>query len=264
MTTRLVEAVDLSVEIDARRLLDSVSVAGREGQVVGLIGPNGAGKTTLLRALAGLIQRSGGATLLDGKDLSLFGASEVARLVGYVSQVPPDTHAFSAKDVVMMGRYAIMGRFGTERSQDIDAVQSAMDATQTAAFADRPLYTLSGGERQRVFIARAYAQGPRVFLLDEPTANLDVGHQMRAMAMVRSAASRGVAVMVAVHDLELAGRYCDRLVLLTDGRVVAEGTPEEVLTATEIESAYGVRAGVYTDPFTGSIAISFIEPTPMT
>ena len=263
MTSWPVEAKELRIEIDARRLLDSVSIAGREGRVVGLIGPNGAGKTTLLKALAGLVRASNGTALLDGTDLRRLGASQVARIVGYVPQATPDTHAFVAQEVVMMGRYARMNRFGTERPEDVAAVRSAMEVTETAPFAGRAVHTLSGGERQRVFIARAYAQQPRVLLLDEPTANLDVRHQMRAMNMVRSTADGGVSIIAAVHDLGLAARYCDRLVLLHEGRVVAEGAPRAVLTAANIESVYGVRAGVYEDPFTGAVAVSFIGPAPL-
>jgi iron complex transport system ATP-binding protein len=260
MTVAPIEARGVDVQIDAARLLNSVSVEGGAREVVGLIGPNGAGKTTLLRVLAGLTGASGGTAHIDGQDLGRMGATEVARSVGYVPQVSPETHAFLSREIVMMGRYPHMGRFGMERAADHAAVASAMDATETTPFEDRAVYTLSGGERQRVFIARAYAQQPRVLLLDEPTANLDVRHQMRTMSLIRSTADGGISVIAAVHDLALAARYCDRLVLLIQGNVVAEGSPEEVLTPSNIESVYGVRAGVYPDPFTGSLVVSFMEP----
>ena len=258
MTTSPIEARDLRVEIDAQRLLDQVSITGAVGEIVGLIGPNGAGKTTLLRALAGLMRRSGGVALLAGEDLKGLSTSEIARAVAYVPQVSPDTHAFLAREIVMMGRYAHMGRFGIERETDDAAATAAMSATETVRFQDRAVHTLSGGERQRVFIARAHAQQANVLLLDEPTANLDVRHQMRVMSLVRETADRGVSVIAAVHDLGLAARYCGRLLLLANGRVVTEGSPAEVLTPGNIESVYGVRAGVYADPFTGSLMISFM------
>lgn len=261
MAVAPIAARAVDVEIDATRLLNSVSVEGRTGEVVGLIGPNGAGKTTLLRVLAGLTRASGGDAWIDGQDLGRLGATAVARSIGYVPQVAPDTHAFLSREIVMMGRYPHIGRLGIERASDHVVVASAMDATETTPFENRALYTLSGGERQRVFLARAYAQQPRVLLLDEPTANLDVRHQMRTMSLIRSTADQGISVIAAVHDLALAARYCDRLVLLVQGSVVAEGSPEEVLTPFNIESVYGVRAGVYPDPFTGSLIVSFMEPT---
>jgi iron complex transport system ATP-binding protein len=260
MNAATIEARDLQVEVEATRLLDGVSISGRSGEVVGLIGPNGAGKTTLLRVLAGLMQGSAGSTALSGDDLKRMRVSEVAKKVGHVPQVSPDTHAFVTREIVMMGRYPHMGRFGIERDDDHVVVAAAMDATEISGFADRAVHSLSGGERQRVFIARAYAQQPQVLLLDEPTANLDIRHQMRTMTLIRSIADRGVSVIAAVHDLGLAARYCDRLELLDHGRIVSEGAPENVLTPEHIESVYKVRAEVHRDPFTNSLAISFVEP----
>ena len=153
-----------------------------------------------------------------------------------------------------------MGRFQIEGASDERIARDAMRLTDTEHFADRTIETLSGGERQRIFIARALAQQPRVLLLDEPTANLDILHQLRVLNLIRESLNGGLAAIAAIHDLSMAARYCDRLALLSDGRVVAEGEPEEVLTPERIEAAYGVRAAVYRDPITDALAVSPIAP----
>ena len=159
-----------------------------------------------------------------------------------------------------MGRYPHMGRFQIEGRADERIAMEAMQLTETEEFADRTLDTLSGGERQRVFVSRAFAQEPRVLLLDEPTANLDILHQLRVLNLIRGSINGGLTAIAAIHDLSMAARYCDRLALLSHGRVVAEGTPEEVLTPERVEAAYGVRAAIYRDPITDALAISLIAP----
>jgi iron complex transport system ATP-binding protein len=186
---------------------------------------------------------------------------EVARLIGRVSQEATSTYGFTALEIVVMGRYPHMGRFQVEGEADREIALEAMRQTDIVRFADRPVASLSGGERQRVFIARALAQQPHILLLDEPTANLDIQHQLRVLEIVRQAVDRGITAVAAIHDLSLAARYCDRLVLLTEGRVLAEGSPERVMTSDNIEAAYGVRIMVYPDPLTGSLTLSLPEPS---
>ena len=175
-------------------------------------------------------------------------------------QIVPYTHGFTAMELVLMGRYPHLGRFQIEGAGDERIARDAMRLTETEQFADRTLDTLSGGERQRVIVSRALAQQPRILLLDEPTSNLDVLHQLKVLGLVRQLVDDGLTAVAAIHDLNMASRFCDRLVLLQEGRVLAEGTPEEVLTPKLIAQAFGVKAAVYQDPNTGSHAISLIGP----
>ncbi len=255
-----IRADELGFRVEAKALLERVRLHADQGQLVGLIGPNGAGKSTLLRAIAGVLRPQEGAVWLEGEALDSMPAKEVAARMALVPQVAPATHGFTARELVLMGRYPHLGRFEIEGAADEAIAREAMELTETEAFAERTLDTLSGGERQRVFVSRALAQQPRVLLLDEPTANLDVLHKLRVLDLVRRLVDEGLTAVAAIHDLGMAARYCDRLVLLSGGRVLAEGTPEGVLVPDIIESAFGVKSAVYRDPATGSLAISLIEP----
>ena len=161
----------------------------------------------------------------------------------------------------MMGRYPHMNRFQIEGSDDLRIALDSMRLTETEAFADREINTLSGGERQRVFLARALAQQPRVLLLDEPTTHLDIQHQLKILDTIRELVGDGLTAIAAIHDLALAARYCHRLVLMSRGRVLAHGSPEDVLTPSNIEVAFGVRAVVFRDPFSGTPTISLLDQT---
>ena len=255
-----IEARGLSYEIEAETLLDSVDLHADRGQLVGVIGPNGAGKSTLLRAISGILRHQGGTVWLDGTELHAISAKEIAARLALVPQIAPYTHGFTALELVLMGRYPHLGRFQIEGREDDRIAKDAMRVTETEQFADRTLDTLSGGERQRVFVSRALAQQPRILLLDEPTSNLDIFHQIKVLELVRQLVDEGLTAVAAIHDLHMAARYCDRLILLNDGRVLADGLPEEVLSPETIESAFGVKSAVYRDPVTGSLAISLIGP----
>ena len=255
-----VEAEAVSFSVDAKELLDRVDVRAGQGQFVGLIGPNGAGKSTLLRTLAGMLRHQRGTVRLEASDLRSMTARDIARMLALIPQIAPDTQGFTALELVLMGRYPHLGRFEVEGEADDRIARSAMRLTETDEFAARTLDTLSGGERQRVFVARALAQRPRILLLDEPTSNLDVLHQLTVLGLVRTLVDEGLTAIAAIHDLNLAARYCDRLVLLSNGRMLTEGRPDEVLEPTTIESAFGVRSAVYRDPATGALAVSLIGP----
>ena len=250
----------LTYEIEGETLLDGVSLRADRGQFVGLIGPNGAGKSTLLRTISGILRYRRGAVSLEGADLQTLSSREIASSLALIPQIAPYTYGFTSMELVLMGRYPHLGRFQIEGREDDRIARDAMRMTETEQFADRTLDTLSGGERQRVFVARALAQQPRILLMDEPTANLDVLHQLKVLDLVRRLVDDGLTAIAAVHDLNMAARYCDRLVLLSGGRVLAEGSPEEVLTPETIASAFGVKSAVYQDPITGSLAISLIGP----
>ena len=256
----VIAAREVSCEVGATLLLDRVNLAADRAQLIGLIGPNGAGKSTLLRAIAGILGHDHGAVLLDGAEIGSMSPKDIASNLALVPQIAPYTHSFTSLELVLMGRYPHLGRFQIESESDRDIARSAMALTETEKLSDRTLDTLSGGERQRVFVSRALAQKPRVLLLDEPTSNLDILHQLKVLGLVRRLVDTGLTAIAAIHDLHLAARYCDHLVLLSGGRVASTGTPEQVLSPENIESAFGVRSAVYRDERTGSLAISLIGP----
>ncbi len=256
----VIAAREVSCEVGAALLLDRVNLTADRAQLIGLIGPNGAGKSTLLRTIAGILGHDHGAVLLDGAEIASLSPKDIASNLALVPQIAPYTHSFTSLELVLMGRYPHLGRFQIESARDRDIARGAMALTETEKLSERTLDTLSGGERQRVFVSRALAQKPRVLLLDEPTSNLDILHQLKVLGLVRRLVETGLTAIAAIHDLQMAARYCDRLVLLSAGRVAATGTPEQVLSTENIESAFGVRSAVYRDERTGSLAISLIGP----
>ncbi len=262
MTDDLLNANTISMRWDGRSVLDRVSLQIRPGEFVGLIGPNGAGKTTLLRLLAKLLEPTGGVVLLEGTALTALSQRAVAKMVAVVPQATSTEFAFPALEVVLMGRHPHLGRFHAETAGDYRIAREAMTFTETLPFAERPVTELSSGERQRVIMARALAQQPQVLLLDEPTANLDLCHQIQVLDLVRRLVRGGLATVAALHDLELASRYCERLVLLKAGVVLADGPPAEVLTVKRLAEAFGVRASVSPNPLTGGLHISVLSAEP--
>ena len=255
-----VDARNVTFAVEAATLLDSVGLCAGRGELVGLIGPNGSGKSTFLHTISGLLRHQSGTVALSGVDLRTMSPKEVAAGLSLVPQIAPYTHGFTGMELVLMGRYPHMGRFQVEGAEDDHIARQAMRLTETEQYADRTLDTMSGGERQRVFVSRALAQQPRVLLLDEPTSNLDVLHQLKVFEVVRRLVDDGLTAIAAIHDLNLAARYCDRMVLLSSGRVLAEGTPEQVLEQETVREAFGVESSVYRDPVTGALAISVIGP----
>ncbi|HEX6589250.1 MAG TPA: ABC transporter ATP-binding protein [Longimicrobiales bacterium] len=218
--------------------IDEVDLEVAAGSFVSVLGPNGSGKSTLARLLTGTVRPSRGRALYRGADAHSMPRRALARDVGVVPQ--SETHAFpmSVRDVVVMGRYPHLGPWRSPGTADRDAVADAMERCDVADLADRSVASLSGGERQRVFIARALAQQPRALVLDEPTAALDVRHEMGIFELLRALCADGVTVLLVTHNLNLAARYADRLLLLDRGRVAAIGTPVDVLRAPVIEQVY--------------------------
>jgi len=225
--------------------LTDVSVAIQPRSFTGILGPNGSGKTTLLRLLAGVIKTDAGTVALGGRALSTFSRREIARRVAMVPQETHPAFDYTAAEMVLMGRHPHIGTFAIEGPRDLAIAADAMNATGTGHLADRPYMTLSGGEKQRVIIASAIAQQPEVLLLDEPTASLDLGYQLDIAALLTSLnRERAVTMVMATHDLNLAASVCDRLVLVHDGRVLADGPTVDVLNAAAIRRLYGVDADV--------------------
>jgi len=232
--------------------LRDASLSLSAGDVVGLVGPNGSGKTTLIRVVTGVVRPAAGYVTIAGQDTQHIRQVELARLIAVVPQEPVLPPAFTALACVLMGRTPHLRLLQNERAGDFEAARRAMLATDTWSLADRLLGELSGGERQRVVVARSLAQETPILLLDEPTAHLDLGHQASVLDLMRRfARDEGKAVLAVVHDLTLAARYCDRLVMLRRGSVVATGTPGDVLTPARLRDVYGVTVDVFPHPSTG-------------
>jgi iron complex transport system ATP-binding protein len=239
-----------------RLVLDDVSAGVARGSIVGLLGPNGSGKTTLLRLLAGTRTPLRGEIAIEGVPVRSLSRRELARRIAVVPQETHSAFDFTAIEIVLMGRYAHLGPFELEGPDDMAIAREALAATGTAALARRRFATLSGGEKQRVVIASALAQASDVLLLDEPTASLDLGFQLEiASVLARLNQERGVTMVVSTHDLNLAASLCSALVLLKEGRVLAEGATGDVLTASNIRSLYGVDADVAVHPRTGRVTV---------
>jgi cobalamin transport system ATP-binding protein len=236
----IVDVRGASFAYGARPALEDVTFAARAGEFVGLLGPNGAGKSTLVRLVAGLRAPGAGTVRLAGIDPHAAPRRAVARVCALVPQEPRVTWPFTVREAVMMGRAPRQGLLALPDRFDRGAVEGALAACDLVHLAARRLDALSGGERRRVFFARALAQEPRVLLLDEPTAFLDLAHQVAAMRIAQVAARAGLCVVAVLHDLNLAAAACDRLVVLSGGRVVAEGRPAEVLTAERVREVWGV------------------------
>ncbi len=225
-----------------RPVLAGVDLTAREGELLCILGPNGSGKTTLLKCLLGVLKPSAGAIAVADKPLRRHSAIELAKLVSYVPQSAQSAFAYTVRQIITMGRTPHMGRLGVPTDLDRRVVDAAMAMTGVTAFADRHLEALSGGEQQTVMIARALAQQPRLMLLDEPTCHLDVKHQLDIYALMAKLAHEwSMAVVCVSHDVNLAARFADRLVLLRDGVAAAAGAPSEVVTADILRSVYDVN-----------------------
>jgi iron complex transport system ATP-binding protein len=235
-------AENLVVMLGRRRAIDGVSLSMQAGEMIGLIGPNGAGKTTLLRALAGLLPAAAGRVLLEDRPIGTIERNARARAIGYLPQSGGVHWALSVAEVVALGRLPRLGRWRAAQAEDHAAVGRAMQALEITALAQRPATRLSGGEQARVLLARALAGEPHILLADEPVSGLDPYHRLETMEHLARLAGEGRAVMVVLHDLALAARFCRRLVLLDRGRIAADGTPAEVLTPARLASIYRIEA----------------------
>jgi iron complex transport system ATP-binding protein len=249
-------AESLAFSYPGRPVLEDVTLDVPEGILLGLVGPNVAGKSTLLRCMHGALEPDRGRVLLDGQDLGSLSRREIARRVGVVPQTCTPAFPVSVAQFVGMGRYAREPFLGGPSPQDAEVVRRCLEEMAILPLADRPIDEISGGEFRRVLVAQALAQEPSVLLFDEPVQQLDLLHQLEVMEFARDFTRRdGTAAVVVLHDLGLSARFCDRLVLLHRGRILAVGTPEEVLTVENLKEAYGVNAFVSRCPATGSVQV---------
>jgi iron complex transport system ATP-binding protein len=247
----------LSFSFGDKKVLRELSFEVAEGEFLGLMGPNGSGKTTLLRCMMDFLHVDGERIKVDGKPVHSMSPSELARTFAVVPQSSATDFTFTAYDIVMMGRMPhIESRFAGATKSDAAAVRRAMERTDTWQFASRAFFGLSGGERQRVIVARAIAQQPKALLLDEPTVYLDINGQIEVMDLVKKInRDEDISVIAVLHDVNLAARYCDRIALLSHGRLEAIGPPKEVIRPDIIQSVYGVDVVVRKDPFTDAVYV---------
>lgn len=245
----------LSWSVKGHRLLDDIEMAAGDGKVVGLLGPNGSGKSTLLRLLAGLRRPDTGTIRYDDTSLADLGRRVRARRLAVVEQDVSAHNRVNVRQIVELGRTPFRGRFDALTQHDRRIVDAALERTDITDKQHRSWHTLSGGEKQRTQLARALAQEPREILLDEPTNHLDIRHQLELLDLLTSL---DVTCVVALHDLNLAARYCDHVVVLDGGGVAAAGVPETVLTPDLIESVYGVSVLVDREPATGTLRITYL------
>ena len=250
---------DVTAAYGSRVALDAASFSVEPGEVVGLLGPNGSGKTTAIRVASRALRPRRGRVLVAGEDPYRIPARRAARLAAVIPQEVVPAFEFTAREVVSMGRTPYLSTFGGGGPEDQRRVREAMVAAGIEQLGDRPLAELSGGEKQRVILAQALAQDAPVLLFDEPTTHLDLRHVVAVLETVRELARAGRAVLSVFHDLNLASSSCDRLVVLDGGGVVAQGTPEEVVTSTLLREVYGVEAEVQAHALTGRPTV-FVAP----
>jgi len=241
----LLNLADVSCGYATAPVLKNASVCINDGDLVGIVGPNSSGKSTLLRTMSRILKPWKGEVLLAEKDIYKSSGADLARRMAVVNQEQIMDFSFRVKDLVMMGRIPHIKRFTREGTVDELAVARAMKLTDTAKLADRSVQELSGGEKQRVVLARALAQDPRILLLDEPTTYLDLNYQLEIMELlVRMRSECNLTIIMVLHDINLASRYCDYLMVVKDGEIFAVGSPQEVVTSQMIREVYGCEIRV--------------------
>jgi iron complex transport system ATP-binding protein len=239
-------------------VIEDLSVRLESGRFYGLLGPNGCGKTTLVDLLVRLRHPSGGSVRFRGKPLAGIPRRQLARQMALVPQDFQINFPFTAREVILMGRYPHMPRFSPPSPEDLEVVETVMDQTDTTYLADQCVTTLSGGERQRVVFARALAQQSPVLLLDESTSNLDIRHALHLLELTEAKVRNdGATVLAVFQDIHLAALFCEEMFFMKDGRVVAAGPTPEVLTPRTLKAVYGVASRIRKDPETGDLHVAF-------
>ena len=262
MTTAALSLENVEFAYGRAPILTGLDLTVAAGTITGILGPNGSGKTTIVRLASAALRPSFGSVKVFGTELAALSSRERAQRVAVVPQETHPVFDFTVEEIVRMGRAPHLGLFGLEAPRDRKIARDAMERCEVAHVAARSFRALSGGERQRVMLARALAQESRLLLLDEPTAFLDLKHRLAVYALLgRLHAEHGLTVVVVSHDINLAARYCDRLVLLRSGSIAADGTPAEVLRPDPIRAVYEVDVEVRTDPSSGRPFVIPLAPT---
>jgi len=252
----MIEVKNLNFNYPAKKTLKDINLKINQGEFVGIIGPNGSGKTTLLKNICRVLQQNSGVILIDRK--THYKSKELAQQLAIVSENEPINFDFTSLEVVLMGRAPFLRRFQGEREADREIAKRSMEATDTLQFIERPITHLSAGERQRIFIAQCLAQTPEIILLDEPTNYLDINHKIKIFNLFSLLnKEKGVTILAVLHDLNLASRYCDKLILMSSGIIFASGKTEDVLTAENIEKVYGINVSIGKNEITGKLMILY-------
>ena len=242
-----IQISNVSVTYDSIEALKGVTISMEGGKVYSLVGPNGSGKTTLLRCIDCIVRPKVGAVFLDGRDISKFSTRELAKTIGYVPQTQVAYHPLTAFKTVLMGRRPYVSWSLGEK--DVEIARKALKVVGAEHLANRYYDELSGGEKQKVMIARALAQEPKVLLLDEPTSNLDLRHQLEILYLLRQLAEKdGLLIVMAMHDINLACRFSDFIIMLKDGKIFAVGKPDEAVTPENVRRVYGVDVAIFGNP----------------
>lgn len=236
-----IEVRDIEVSFGDLNVLKGISLQMEKGRFYGILGPNGSGKTTLLKSMARALRPQKGAIYVNGEDISRMKARELSKKIACLYQSTGIACDYPVMDVVLMGRYPYIKRFQTESAKDWEIAKKAMIASNVWHLKDRRINEISGGERQRVFIARALVQETDIVLLDEPISHLDIQHQIEILELVGKMAREGKTIIAVLHDLNFASMYCDHLIMLKDGKVIAQGEPQKVLTEETVNKVYGVK-----------------------
>lgn len=238
-------------------ILRNISLDITAGETIGVIGPNGSGKSTLMKLMGGVLQSNPDSVFIKGSDLHLLKKRILAQSIAWIPQENPIVFPFKVAEVVMMGRHPYLSPLMFERSEDFNVVHQAMSLTNTLEFSNRSFNEISGGEKQRVLIAGALAQEPEMMLLDEPTSALDLKYQMEILNILQHLnENKGVTLVMALHDLHLASKFCKRIILLQKGQIVRDGTPAEVMQKDILEKVYDVKIKIFHDKEDGSIFLS--------
>jgi len=256
MNTSILRTQEISFSYDQETVLRSISINIKSQEFIGVIGPNGSGKSTLLKLLGGVLKPDSGQIFFKGKNYIDYQRKQLAQSITWVPQEHPMVFPFKVSEIVLMGRHPYLSAFTFEGEDDIEIARSAMKQTQTLQFAERGFNEISGGEKQRVVIAGAIAQEPELMILDEPTSALDIKYQIQILNILKTLnENKKTTVILAMHDLHLAAKYCTRLILLEEGKVFKDGKTEEVLQKEHIEKVYGLKIHLIHDQ-SGNIMIS--------
>lgn len=238
-------------------VLKGLSFNIKKGEFVSIIGPNGSGKSTLLKTLNNLYKPNSGDILIEGKNVEDYSKRDLAKIVGFVPQDTTIDYEFTVEDIIMMGRHPYKGRFQKEDKIDYKIVNDVMEMTNTLKFKDSLITEISGGERQRVIIAKALAQNPSIILLDEPTSHLDINHQIELLNLLRTLnKEKGTTIVLVIHDINLAARFSDDIILLNEGEIIGIGNPEDVITAKNIEKAYNLDVAIENNKYTNTVSLT--------
>lgn len=252
-----IEVKDLNFGYKKELVLKDISFKVEEGSFVSIVGPNGSGKSTILKLLNNIYISEASDILIDGQDIKKFKKKKLARKMALVPQNTIIDYEFTVEEVVLMGRHPYKGRFENENNQDSQIVKDALEMTNTLHLKDRIITELSGGERQRVFIARALAQNPSIILLDEPTAHLDINHQIEILNLLkRLNKEKGTTIILVIHDINLGVRFSDEVIMLDRGKILGKGKPEEVITKDNIQLAYNLKVEIDKNKYTDTVYLT--------